>query len=218
MRSTPKVPYRHKGTEFTSWMGIYDRMYRERILFVNQEIDDNFANQMISVFLYLESEDATKPVALYCNSPGGLLKSGMALYDTMRIMPFDIQTVNMGLNGDIAAFLVGAGTKGKRYSLPNARFSMRSPGIEPARDGEGRRVQRMVQATEMKLEVEEVLRDKARMIERLASFTGRPEEAIRADFERDFYLDAPEALEYGLIDKILQPKTPEKKRLWQAGD
>lgn len=242
MRPVPKVPYKHKGTEFTSWMNVYDRLYRERILFCGQAIDDSYANQMIAVFLYLESEDAKAPVSMcapargcalllphpppagtradpsrprprprrYVNSAGGPLKSGMALYDTMCVMPFEVHTVNLGMCASTAAFLVASGTKGKRVALPNARFALQNPGIAPPLDDEGRPTQRMMQASDMQLEVEEVLRDKARMVELLATFTGKPVDAVRADFERDFYLDARQAVEYGITDKVLanKPRNP----------
>lgn len=121
---TPRVPWKAPGMESPQWIDVYNRMYRERIIFLGQGLDDNFANMMISVMLYLESEDATSPVAMYFNVPGGIMKSGLAMYDTMRIMPYQIQTVNIGLCAQAAAFLVAGGSKGKRFALPNARFAM----------------------------------------------------------------------------------------------
>jgi ATP-dependent Clp protease protease subunit len=188
------------------WVDIYNRMYRERIMFLYQGINDNVANTIIAVLLYLESEDATSPVSMYLNVPGGIAKSGLAMYDTMRIMPYDLQTVNMGMCSDVGAFLVGGGTKGKRMALPNSLFSMRSPGLYPSYDEEGKPRVRRMQATEIQLEVEEVLRDKKRMIEGFSGFTGRSVDQLRTDFKRDFYLGAEEAKEFGLIDKILLPK------------
>jgi len=204
--STPRVPYKYPGMDSPQWVDIYNRMYRERIMFLGQPIDDNFANTMIAVLLYLESDDAKSPVAMYCNSPGGLHKAGLAMYDTMRIMPYDIQTVNMGICADISAFLVAGGTQGKRFALPNARFAMMNPRIMPTYDQEGKPRTKIMQATEMQLEVEEVIRDKKRMLEGLSQFTGRSIDLLRADFARDFYLDANEALQYGMIDKVLPPK------------
>jgi len=207
--STPRVPYKYPGMETTQWVDIYNRMYRERIMFLSQPITDNLANNIIAVLLYLESEDAASPVSMYCNVGGGVMKSGLALHDTMRIMPYDIQTVNMGVCAQVAAFLVAGGTPGKRFALPNSRFAMQNPGIVPPRDEEGRPIMRPMQATEMQLEVEEVLRDKKRVLEGFSRFTGRPLERLEADFARDFYLDANEAQAYGLVDKILLPKSSE---------
>lgn len=208
--STPMIPYKYPGMDSPTWVNIYNRMYRERIMFLGEGIDDNLANQIISVLLYLESEDAQSPVGMYCNIGYSKMKSSLALYDTMRTMPYPIQTVNMGLSAQMGAFLVAGGTKGKRYALPNSRFAMMNPALDPPYDNEGKPMFRRMQATEMKLEVEEVLRDKKRMLEGFSEFTGRPVELLRADFQRDFYLSAPEALEYGLIDEILKPKNPNK--------
>ena len=124
-------------------------------------------------------------------------------------MPYEIQTVNIGICAQISAFLVAGGTPGKRFALPNARFSLQSPGSYPSVDQEGKPRQRIMQATEMQLEVEEVLRDNKRMLEGFSRFTGRPLELLRDEFKRDFYLDATEAKQYGLIDQILLPKRPE---------
>jgi ATP-dependent Clp protease protease subunit len=148
--------------ENPTWVSVYNRMYRERIMFLNNVVDDDVANQIIAVLLYLESEDANSPVGMYFNVPGGIMKSGLAMYDTMRIMPYDIQSVNMGMCAQIAAFLVAGGTKGKRYALPNSRFAMQNPVIMQRLDEKGNVRQRIMQATEMQLEVEEVMRDQKR--------------------------------------------------------
>ena len=200
------MPYKYPGMQEPVWVDVYNRMYRERIMFLSQPVDDNFANMMIAVMLYLEKEDATSPVAMYCNVPGGQIKAGLAMYDTMRIMPYDFQTVNMGMCADVAAFIVAAGTPKKRFALPNAEFRLNNPRMMPPFDEEGRPIRRPVQASEMQLEVQEVLRDKRRLIDGLASFTGRTVDVIERDFSRDFYLDAQQAVDYGLIDTILQPK------------
>ena len=187
-------------------VNIYNRMYRERIIFLGNYIDDGFANQMIAVLLYLESESAQDSVGMYCNIGGGVMKSGLALYDTMRIMPYPIQTVNMGMCAGTGAFLVAGGTQGKRFALPNSRFRMSNPRMDPPYDNEGKPIYKPMQATEMQLEVEEVLRDKQRMLDGFSTFTGQPKSQLERDFLRDFYLVADEAKEYGLIDSILQPK------------
>ena len=128
----------------------------------------------------------------------------------MRTMPYPIQTVNLGMSAQMGAFLVAGGTKGMRYALPNSRFAMVNPSLDPPYDNEGKPIFRRMQATEMQLEAEEVLRDKKRMLEGFSEFTGRSVDVLRSDFKRDFYLSANEALEYGLVDKILMPKNPNK--------
>ena len=124
----PKVAYRVPGAPSADWIDIYNRLYRERIIFLSQDIDDDFANVMISVLLYLESEDSKSPVSMYFNVAGGKTKPGLALHDTMTNMPYDIQTVNMGIVAETAAFLVAGGTPGKRFALPNSRFLMQVRG------------------------------------------------------------------------------------------
>jgi len=203
--STPKVPYKYPGMENPVWVNVYNRMYRERIMFLSQYVEDDLANTIIAVLLHLESEGSDS-AAMYCNVPGGLTKSGLAIYDTMRIMPYDIQTVNMGMCAQVGAFLVAGGTPGKRFALPNARFRMENPAILTRYDDKGRPQIKPMQATEMQLEVEEVIRDKKRMLEGFSQFTGRSIELLKQDFKRDFYLTANEAQPYGLIDQILMPK------------
>ena len=245
-----QIPYKYPGYDTPVWIDVYNRMYRERIMFLSQGIGDDLANTIIAVLLYLESENANDPVAMYCNCPGGLTKSGLAVYDTMRSMPYDIQTVNMGMCAHVGAFIVGGGTKGKRYALPNSRFYMMNPQKNPVYDNEGNpRVMPMQvrdaalapprallpraprahgrpltdlclrracvvcrQATEMKVEVEEILRDKKVLLEGYSRFTGRSMDLMKTDFKRDFYLAADEAIDYGLIDKILGPKNPDKSQ------
>jgi len=204
------VPWKAPGMDNPQWVDIYNRMYRERIMFLGQGINDDVANTIIAVLLYLESEDASSSVSMYCNVGGGIMKSGLAIYDTMRIMPYDIQTVNMGMCAQVAAFVVAGGTPGKRFALPNSRFYMSNPGIAPMYDNEGRPRTRIMQASEMKLEVEEVIREKKRMLEGFSRFTGRSVDSLREDFKRDFYLTADEALTYGLVDQTLASKRPDK--------
>jgi len=211
MPPTPKVPYKYPGTEIPQWIDIFNRMYRERIMFLGQYIEDDFANTIIAVLLYLESEDANAPVSMYFNVGGGMTKAGLAMHDTMRMMPYEIQTVNMGMAAQVSAFLIGSGTPGKRFALPNSRFIMMNPSIEQPVDQEGNPRTRIMQATEMRLEVAEVLRDKSRMLDGFSSFTGRSRELLEKDFRRDFYLNANEAAAYGLVDKVLLPKASKVK-------
>lgn len=210
MKGAPQVPFKYPGMDSPQWIDVFNRMYRERIMFMGQDIDDDFANTIIAVLLFLENEDRTAPVSMYMNVGGGVMKSGLAMYDTMQMMPYEIQTVNIGMCAQIAAFIAASGTKGKRFALPNARFMMQNPRIEPPVDNKGQPRQRIMQATEMRLEVAEVLRDKKRMIEGFASFTGQPIDKLELDFKRDFYLNAYEASQYGLIDQLLLPKRPSK--------
>ena len=211
--SVPQVPYKFPGMDQAQWIDVFNRMYRERIMFLGQDIEDDFANTIIAVLLFLESEDASSPVSMYYNVAGGIMKSGLAMYDTMQNMPYDIQTVNMGMSAQVAAFLVASGTPGKRFALPNARFMLQNPRIEEPIDEKGNPRQRQpMQAEEMKLEVEEVLRDKRRMIDGFSRFTGRSTELLQQDFKRDFYLNAYEASQYGLIDTIMMPKRTTKVR------
>jgi len=176
-------------------------------MFLSKPIDDNYANMIISVLLYLESEDAKAPTAMYFNVRGGEMKSGLSMYDTMRVMPYDIQTVNMGVAAQVGSYLVASGTPGKRFALPNAQFIMQNPGMYPRLDEEGKPMQRPMQATEMELEVTEVLRDKVRMLEGFSRFTGKSIASLQQDFERDFYLDAEGAMHYGIVDQLLSPKS-----------
>jgi len=206
----PKVVYKVPGASAADWVNIYDRMYRERIMVLGQYIEDDFANTIIAVLLYLESDNANDNVAMYFNVPGASMKASLALYDTMRTMPYPIQTVNMGMCAQMASFLVAGGTPGQRFALPNSRFLLSNPGIAPMYDNEGRPRTRIMQATEMQLEVQEVLRDKKRMLEGFSQMTGRSMELLTADFRRDFYLSAPEATKYGLVDQILASKRPSK--------
>ena len=217
--SVPQVPYKFPGMDQAQWIDVFNRMYRERIMFLGQDIEDDFANTIIAVLLFLESEDASSPVSMYYNVAGGIMKSGLAMYDTMQNMPYDIQTVNMGMSAQVAAFLVASGTPGKRFALPNARFMLQNPRIEEPIDEKGNPRQRQpMQAEEMKLEVEEVLRDKRRMIDGFSRFTGRSTELLQQDFKRDFYLNAYEASQYGLIDTIMMPKRTTKVRGKESAD
>lgn len=169
------MPYKYPGSEYIQWVDVFQRMYRERIMFVSASIEDNFANSVIAVLLHLEMENANDPVSMYFNSPGpGNIKAGLAMYDTMRIMPYDIMTVNTGMCASTSGFLVASGTPGKRFALPNSRFFMQNPRMDPRFDEEGRVMTRPMQATEMQLEVEEIVRDKKRMLEGLSVRGARP--------------------------------------------
>lgn len=193
----PRVPYQMPGQAYTDWINIYDRLYRERIIFLGRGINDGLANQIIAVMLYLDSEDNNKPIYLYINSPGGSVTAGLAIYDTMQHIKSDVVTICVGLAASMGAFLLAAGTKGKRLALPHSRIMIHQPlgGIQ------GRR-----QATDIEIEAKEILRIKDDLNRMMAYHTGQPVEKIAKDTDRDFFMSAQEAKEYGLIDKVIEDR------------
>lgn len=193
----PKVPYQMPGQTYTDWINIYDRLYRERIIFLGRGVNDGLANQIIAVMLYLDSEDNNKPIYLYINSPGGSVTAGLAIYDTMQHIKSEVVTICVGLAASMGAFLLTAGTKGKRLALPHSRIMIHQPlgGIQ------GRR-----QATDIEIEANEILRIKDDLNKMMAYHTGQPVEKIAKDTDRDFFMSAQEAKEYGLIDKVIEDR------------
>ncbi len=191
----PKVPYRMPGGQYTQWISIYDRLYRERIIFIGRDIDDELANQVIAVMLYLDSEDPGKDIMLYINSPGGLITSGMAIYDTMQHIKSDVVTICVGLAASMGSFLLGAGTQGKRLALPHSRIMIHQP-------SGGTRGQ----ATDIDIEAKEILRIRKQLNEIYADFTGQPVEKIEKDMDRDFFMSAEQSKEYGLIDRVIEER------------
>ena len=171
---------------------IYSRLLKERIVFIGTTIDENVANLVIAQLLYLEAEDPDKDIMLYINSPGGLVTAGLAIYDTIQYIKPDVCTICVGQAASMAAVLLAAGTKGKRYALRHSRIMLHQP--IGAFQG---------QATEVEIQAKEVLRLREILNEILSKHTGQPKEKIKQDTERDFYMSAEEALEYGIIDKIL---------------
>lgn len=192
----PKVPYKAPGAQTHEFIDIFNRLYRERIIYVGQDLDDESANQIIAVMLYLENTDAKANVSMYFNCPGGTVPAGLAIYDCMQAMKYPIVTINLGLAASMSAFLVGAGTKGKRMALPNSRFLLQAPSLLDTVRG---------QASDVAIEVKNVLSQRDRIVEGLHRFTGRSHEEIKGDLGRDMYLTAPEARTYGLIDRVLVP-------------
>lgn len=197
MAGVPKVPYKAPGAQNHEFIDIFNRLYRERIIYVGQDLDDEQANQIIAVMLYLENEDPTANVSFYFNCPGGTIAAGLAVYDCMRALKFPVVTINLGLAASMSAFLVGAGTKGKRMALPNSRFLLQSPSLMDGVRG---------QATDVAIEVKNIMKQRDRIIDGLHEFTGRSRDEIRKDLARDMYLTAPEARTYGLIDQVLLPQ------------
>ncbi len=174
---------------------IYSRLLRDRIIFIGQPIDDNVANTVIAQMLFLEVQDPKKDIKLYINSPGGLVTSGLAIYDTMQYVQPDVSTICMGQAASAAALLLAAGTRGKRLSLPNANILIHQP-MGGARG----------QASDVGIQARQILRIKDRLNEIFVKHTGQPKEKIETDTDRDFYMTAEEAKEYGLIDKVIESK------------
>lgn len=194
----PKVPYQMPGQPYSDWINIYDRLYRERIIFLGRGVNDGLANQIIAVMLYLDSEDNSKPIYLYINSPGGSVTAGMAIYDTMQHIKSDVVTICVGLAASMGAFLLCAGAKGKRLALPNARIMIH----QPLGGTQGR-----TQATDIAIEAKEILRVRDQLNGIMAEKTGQTIEKIKKDTDRDYFMSAQEAKEYGLIDKVIEDRT-----------
>ncbi len=174
---------------------IYSRLLKERIIFLGTQIDDQTANVVIAQLLFLESEDPDRDIYLYINSPGGYITSGLAIYDTMQYIKPHVSTICIGQAASMAAVLLAGGEKGKRYALPNSRILIHQPlgGFQG-------------QATDIDIQAREILRMKERINRILMKHTGQPLEKIAKDTERDFYMSAEQALEYGIIDKIVEKR------------
>jgi len=171
---------------------IYSRLLNDRIVFLSEEVNDVTASLVVAQLLYLESQDPDKDIQFFINSPGGSITSGMAIYDTMQFIKCEISTICVGLAASMGAFLLAAGTKGKRMALKNAEIMIHQP------SGGARG-----QATDVQIHAEHIIRTKKKLNELMAELTGKPVEIITADTERDNFLSADEALEYGIIDKVL---------------
>ncbi len=172
---------------------IYSRLLKDRIIFLGEEVNETTASLTVAQLLFLESEDPSKDIHLYINSPGGVITAGMAIYDTMRYIKCDVSTICIGMAASMGAFLLAGGTKGKRYALPNAEVMIH----QPSGGAQG-------QATEIQITAEWILRTKKKMNEILAANTGNTYERLAADTERDKWMTAQEALEYGIIDSIIE--------------
>lgn len=172
---------------------IYSRLLKDRIIFLGEEVNETTASLTVAQLLFLESEDPGKDIQLYINSPGGVVTAGLAIYDTMQYIKCDVSTICIGMAASMGAFLLAGGTKGKRMALPNAEIMIH----QPSGGAKG-------QATEIEIAAENILKTKRRLNEILAENTGKPYETIAADTERDHYLSAQEAKEYGLIDLVLK--------------
>ena len=209
--STPMVPWQPPGQEYAQFIDLTSRLYRERIMIIGRFIDEEYANQIISILLYLRKEDPDKKISLYINCPGALLRPAMAVYDTILQCrnQCEISTLNLGMSFGMGALLCGAGTKGMRSSMPNARFLLERIGIEKGFQG---------QASDIALEVKNVKECNDRLEYELAKMTGQPISRIREDLQRNFYLSSDEAVTYGLIDNVLLPPTKGISRVEYSRD
>src|SRR6266699_1832120 len=182
----------HRGER--GW-DIFSRLLKDRIVFLGTPVMDDVANIIIAQLLFLESEDPDKDIMLYINSPGGMVTAGLAIYDTMQYVRCDVATICMGQAASMGAFLLAAGSKGKRYTLPNSRILIHQPlgGFQG-------------QATDIDIHAREILRTRDKMNEILAKHTGQPLDRIKSDTERDYFMSAIESKEYGIIDEVLVQK------------
>jgi ATP-dependent Clp protease, protease subunit len=183
----------HRGER--TW-DIFSRLLKDRIVFLGSAIDDDVANIIIAQFLFLESEDPEKDIQLYVNSPGGVVTSGLAVFDTMQYVRCKVSTICIGQAASMGAVLLGAGEKGRRYALPHARVMIHQP-LGGARG----------QATDIEIQAKEIRKMKDVITTILVDSTGKKREDVAADIERDFYMGAPQAKEYGLIDEIFESKS-----------
>ena len=190
--------YEREGRTERAW-DIYSRLLRDRIIFIGTPINDFVANAVIAQMLFLQMEDAKKDISLYINSPGGSVTDGMAIYDTMNFLQCDIVTYCVGQAASMATLLLAAGTKGKRYALPNSRVMMH----QPTGGATG-------QTSDISIAAKEILRWRARMNELISIHTNKTPKEIANDSDRDFYLTAEDALAYGIVDKVIEAKPIEK--------
>ena len=179
---------------------IYSRLLKDRIVFLSGEIEDNMANLVVAQLLFLEMEDPDADISLYVNSPGGSITAGMAIYDTMQYIKPQVRTVCVGMAASMAAFLLMAGEKGKRLALPNAEVMIH----QPLGGAQG-------QAPDVAIRAEWLMKTKEKMTRMMAEMTGQPLEKVKADVERDYFMSAREALDYGIIDEIYQPRSKQAK-------
>ena len=177
---------------------IYSRLLKERIIFLGEEVNDTSASIIVAQLLFLEAEDPSKDIHLYINSPGGSISAGMAIHDTMRYIKCDVSTICMGMAASMGAFLLASGTKGKRFALPNAEIMIHQPLIAGGQGGglSG-------QATDIKIHADHIVRTREKINQMLSEYTGQPLEKVQLDTERDNFLSAMQAKEYGLIDEVI---------------
>jgi ATP-dependent Clp protease, protease subunit len=190
----PSVPYRLPGSSAERYIDIYTRLFRERIIFMFEEVNSDMANSIVAYLLYLDSEDSSKPIYIYINSPGGEITAGMAIYDTMQHIKSEVVTICVGLAASMGAFLLAAGTPGKRLALPHARIMIHQP-----LGGTGR-----MQASDIQIEAKHILETRTLLNQLMADKSGQTLEQIEKDTDRDNFMSAAEAMAYGLIDKVVE--------------
>ena len=179
---------------------IYSRLLKDRIIFLGEEVNETTASLVVAQLLYLESEDSSKDISLYINSPGGSVTAGMAIYDTMKYIKCDVSTICIGMAASMGAFLLSGGTKGKRYALPNAEIMIH----QPLGGAQG-------QATEIEIAAQHILKTKKKLNQMIADNCGKSIEEVEKDTDRDNWMSAEEAVAYGLIDKIVENRPTESK-------
>lgn len=180
---------------------IFSRLLKDRIIFLGEEVNATTGSLVVAQLLFLESEDPGKDIHLYINSPGGEVQSGFAIYDTMQYIKCDVSTICVGMAASMGAFLLAGGAKGKRYALPNAEVMIH----QPSGGAKG-------QATEIQIAAENILKTKKKLNEMLAANTGKPFEQVAEDTERDHWMDAQEALDYGIVDSIIEKSQTDEKK------
>ncbi len=174
---------------------IYSRLLKDRIIFLGDEIDDNVANAVVAQLLFLESESPERDISIYINSPGGSVSAGLAIYDTMQFVKCDVSTIAVGMAASMAAVLLAAGAKGKRIALPSSRIMIH----QPLGGAQG-------QASDIQIQAQEIIKIREQLNGILATHTGQPLEKISRDTDRDFYMTANEALEYGIVDRVIDKR------------
>lgn len=198
----PVIPYviENTGSGERS-MDIYSRLLKDRIVFIGTEINDQVANAVVAQLIFLRAEDPKKDISIYINSPGGVFSSGLAIYDTMRFLGVDINTYCLGQAASVAALLLSAGTKGKRHALPHSRIMIHQPigGVTGS-------------SADIHIQAQEILEIKRAMAKIVAEHTGQPLEKIIEDSERDFYMGPQDAVNYGLIDKVIEPTEKKEQK------
>jgi ATP-dependent Clp protease, protease subunit len=175
---------------------IYSRLLKERIIFVGMPIDDNVANLVIAQLLFLEAEDHDKDICLYINSPGGVVSAGLGIYDTMQYIKPKVSTICMGMSASIAALLLASGEKGKRFALPRSRVMIHQPEVHGLSG----------QATDIEIHAKEIIKLKEQLTEIISKHTGQPMERVAKDSDRNFFMSANEAKEYGIIDEVIEKR------------
>jgi ATP-dependent Clp protease, protease subunit len=192
------TPYVIESTNYGDRsIDVFTRLMRERIIFLGTSIDDQVANVVVAQLLHLTHEDSEREIQMYINSPGGIIYAGLAIYDTMQMIPNPISTVAVGVTASFGTVLLAAGTKGRRYALPNATIHMH----QPLGGAQG-------QATDIEIQAKQILRLKSLLLNIMSKHTGQPPEVIERDSDRDYYLEAKQAVDYGLVDQVLE--IPEK--------